>query len=357
MVMIVDRITWFLDRAVEYSFAAFTSWTSFTKAIGSILYTFTDLNSGLAWPFLFASMLIAGGVFIHSKKRGDTPAQSFGAFLFPRHVYGHPSALVDYKLYVINTLFKYLLLVPIMAGIGMVGYKAMTSALIDGLSWTPPRTMPPLYLFATAFGWFLLYDFINYCSHVLFHKVPILWSFHQVHHSAEVLTPITAYRAHPMELLVPAFLQAPAIGLVSVFYQNLLPHDMEMTMVFGVSLFPFVFALFGHHLQHSHVWLSFGPWLSRLYISPAQHQIHHSSDPRHRDKNFGVKFAVWDALFGTLYIPKAPETIQVGLPGIASCEFSTVRQLYFLPFRKAAKEFIGLALKCMPEGLFQERYR
>ena len=223
--------------------------------------------------------------------------------------------MLDYKVYVVNTFLKFLLIVPIMAGIGMVGFKAMTAIVIHGLSWEPPRTMPPEYLFATAFGSFLLFDFINYCAHVLFHKVPILWSFHRVHHSAEVLTPVTAYRAHPMELLIPAVLQAPAIGLVAVFYQNLLPHDMEVTTVFGVSLFPFVFGLFGHHLQHSHVWLSFGPWLSRLYISPAQHQIHHSRDPRHRDKNFGVKFAVWDALFGTLYVPKTRETLRFGVPG------------------------------------------
>ena len=66
----VERITWFLERAVEYSFAAFTSWASFSEAIGKILHTFTDLSNGFAWPFLLASMLIAGGVFICSRKRG-----------------------------------------------------------------------------------------------------------------------------------------------------------------------------------------------------------------------------------------------------------------------------------------------
>lgn len=343
--MALEQIRWILERVAEHSFAAFASWSSFTEAIGQILGAFTDLNSGLAWPFLFVSTLIAWGVFTLAKKRGDAPTQSFGAFLFPRHVYRHPSAMLDYKLYGINTLFKYLFIVPIMVGIGLVGYKAMTAIVIDGLSWESPRTMPPVYLFATAFGWFLLYDFINYCSHVLFHKVPMFWSFHRVHHSAEVLTPVTAYRTHPMELLLPAVLQAPVIGLASVFYQNLLPHDMEMATVFGVSLFPFVFGLFGHHLQHSHVWLSFGPVLSRVYISPAQHQIHHSIDPQHRDKNFGVKFAVWDALFGTLYIPKAPETIRVGLPDADPRDFTTVRKLYFLPFAKVAKGFPSLAYR------------
>ena len=108
------------------------------------------------------------------------------------------------------------------------------------------------------------------------------------------------------------------------------------------SLFPFVFGLFGHHLQHSRVWLSFGPWLSRLYICPAQHQIHYSRDPRYRDKNSGVKFAVWDALFGTLYVPKEPETLQVGLSDADPRDFTTISKLYFLPFARIARSLIAL---------------
>jgi sterol desaturase/sphingolipid hydroxylase (fatty acid hydroxylase superfamily) len=72
-------------------------------------------------------------------------------------------------------------------------------------------------------------------------------------------------------------------------------------------------------------------------VSPIQHQVHHSIDPRHRNKNFGVKFAVWDALFGTLYVPRQTETLRVGLPDADPREFSTVRQLYFLPFAKAIR--------------------
>ena len=134
-----------------------------------------------------------------------------------------------------------------------------------------------------------------------------------------------------MELFFPAVLQMPVIGLAAVFYQNVAPRDLEVSTICGIGLFTFAFALCGHHLQHSHVWLSFGPVLNRIYISPAQHQIHHSSDPRHRDKNFGVKFAVWDTLFGTLYVPKDHETLQVGLPDADPQDFETVTQLYFLP--------------------------
>ena len=102
---------------------------------------------------------------------------------------------------------------------------------------------------------------------------------------------------------------------------------------------------------------SLGPFLNRIVMSPAQHVIHHSIDTQHWNKNFGVKLALWDGLFGTLYVPREPETLQVGLPDADPREFSTVRQLYFLPFKKSVKECIGLARKLLPADLSQERIR
>jgi sterol desaturase/sphingolipid hydroxylase (fatty acid hydroxylase superfamily) len=244
-----------------------------------------------------------------------------------------------------------------MTGVGLLGAKVMSAVLVGLLSWEPPRTLSPMAIIAAAMGFLILHDFINYWAHVLFHKVPLLWSFHQVHHSAEVLTPAAAYRMHPIEIISFAVLQAPAVGLSAFFYENILGRDQQITMIFGVSIVGFVLALLGTHLRHSHIWFSYGPVLNRVFMSPAHHQIHHSIDPRHWNKNFSVKLAVWDALFGTLYVPKEPETLQVGLPDADPREFSTVRQLYFLPFKKSVKECVGLARKLLPADLSQERIR
>lgn len=330
--MIIEYATWFFEKVSEYSLASFASWSSFTAAIGKVAGTFTDLESGMAWPYLLASLLFAGAVFLWAGQSDGTKPRSFSTFLFPRQVYLHSSAILDYKFHAINVFLKFLFYVPIMVGMGTIGYKTMSVVVIGYLSWEPPTTLSTVEALGAAFGFFVLYDFINYCSHVLFHKVPVLWAFHRVHHSARVLTPVTAFRGHPTELFFPAFLQMPVIGLAAVFYQNVSPRDMEVATIFGIGLFTFIFGLVGHHLQHSHVWLSFGPVLSQVYISPAQHQIHHSTHPRHRDKNFGVKFAVWDALFGTLYVPKFRESIQVGLPESDPREFRKVSELYFRPF-------------------------
>ena len=66
---------------------------------------------------------------------------------------------------------------------------------------------------------------------------------------------------------------------------------------------------FGATLHHSHIWLTYGRMLEHVFISPAQHQVHHSTDPQHYDRNFGTMLALWDWLFGTLYVIKGKEKI------------------------------------------------
>ena len=107
--------------------------------------------------------------------------------------------------------------------------------------------------------------------------------------------------------------------------------------MFGVSVIQFVFFSFAFPLRHSHIWLSYGPVLSWIFISPAQHQIHHGTDPKHWDENFGFILIVWDAVFGALFVPKARETLRLGVPNADPRDFSSVPRLYFLPFAKAAR--------------------
>jgi sterol desaturase/sphingolipid hydroxylase (fatty acid hydroxylase superfamily) len=65
-------------------------------------------------------------------------------------------------------------------------------------------------------------------------------------------------------------------------------------MVAGVGL---------SNLQHSHLWVGFGPGWGKWIIGPAHHQIHHSADPAHFDSNFGSVLTVFDRMFGTFRMP------------------------------------------------------
>ena len=46
---------------------------------------------------------------------------------------------------------------------------------------------------------FILDDAAKYVIHRALHRIPLLWCFHRVHHTAETLTPFTVYRTHPVK--------------------------------------------------------------------------------------------------------------------------------------------------------------
>ena len=150
---------------------------------------------------------------------------------------------------------------------------------------------------------FLAYEFAYWLDHYLSHKLPILWQFHRVHHGAESLSLLTNFRVHPVDTIVFANLVALITGAMSALLAFLFGHDPTPFGIGGTNVLIFVGAICLAHLQHSHLKLRFGPRGDRLLLSPMHHQCHHSLDPRHFDRNFGNTLALWDRLFGTLYVP------------------------------------------------------
>jgi sterol desaturase/sphingolipid hydroxylase (fatty acid hydroxylase superfamily) len=148
---------------------------------------------------------------------------------------------------------------------------------------------------------FVADDFTRFLLHWMMHKVPALWALHRVHHSAEVLTPITIYRVHPLESFFYSLRLILAQGIVLGIFFYGFGMRLSAWEVAGANAITYCLNLAGANLRHSHVWLSFGPWLEYLFISPAQHQIHHSEQPEHFDRNFGAFLAIWDLLFRSLY--------------------------------------------------------
>lgn len=160
---------------------------------------------------------------------------------------------------------------------------------------------------------FLTQDFCRYWNHYMHHGTRFLWPFHAVHHSAEVMTPITFLRAHPVYTAFQMLMLSTLIGPVQALVLVLLVGQIEGWVVFSGVLAFNAYVFFGAHLRHSHIWIRYGRRLEHILISPAQHQIHHSSDPLHHDKNFGEIFAIWDWMFGTLYVPEKKEILTFGI--------------------------------------------
>ena len=90
------------------------------------------------------------------------------------------------------------------------------------------------------------------------------------------------------------------------------------------------------HLQHTHLWIAFTGLAGRVFLSPAHHQIHHSNNPVHFDKNLGSCLAIWDWLFGTLYVPaKEPEPLTFGVK-VGEADMHSFGELAIAPMQRAA---------------------
>jgi len=150
-----------------------------------------------------------------------------------------------------------------------------------------------------------------------------------------VLTPLTAYRVHPVEETLGVVTSVLISGSFSGLVAYLFIEEPTYLTILGAQAIPTTFYAAGHHLRHSHIWLSWGPWISRILISPAQHQIHHSIDPKHWNKNYGYIFAIWDWMFGSLYVPKEREDLKFGLDSKMEQIHPTAWAAYVVPFQDA----------------------
>lgn len=302
-----------------------------------------DVRNRFFWAYLLSFVVIGAWAYRRYYPEARTHVLKF---LFPREIYTHPSAMLDYKLLLTNRLLgPASFLSRVLLGTGLITLVATgTQEALIRLLGTHQETMRWSLLTSTlvVIAITMLRDFSTYVTHSLSHKVPLLWEFHKVHHSAEVLTPFTIYRKHPIYNLfsdcVSLAVVAPLQGLVAYLFIG----EAQPLTIFGANLVFAIFHFVGANLRHSHIWLSFGPAWGRILISPAQHQIHHSKAERHWNKNFGEVFALWDWLFGTLYLPgKVREVIEFGVAGADKQEHATLLQAYFVPFRNCARIIRG----------------
>jgi sterol desaturase/sphingolipid hydroxylase (fatty acid hydroxylase superfamily) len=123
---------------------------------------------------------------------------------------------------------------------------------------------------------FLAYELGYWLNHYLSHRIPFLWEFHKVHHSATVLTPLTNFRVHPVYMCIFLNILALFIGTANGFGNYIFGQAAHQYAVSENNIILVFFIYLYVHLQHTQLWISFTGWLGHLFMSPAHHQIHHS---------------------------------------------------------------------------------
>lgn len=179
-----------------------------------------------------------------------------------------------------------------------------------------------LPLFLEGIIAFLLMDLAFYYWHLLNHKIPVLWRFHNVHHIDPDLDVSTAFRFHFGE-----------IGLSTLF---------RIIQISTIGISPFVFLIYelcftaNTIFQHSNIKLpiKFERVLNKIIVTPRMHGIHHSQIMNETNSNYSTVFSWWDKIHKTIRLNIPQDKIVIGIPAYLKSEDNNLLNVLFLPFKK-----------------------
>ncbi|MFV0299150.1 MAG: sterol desaturase family protein [Hyphomicrobiaceae bacterium] len=311
---------------------------------------FVAPGGSFALTSLLAAFLISAAFLILRRRPGRRRVRLkvLVRALLSRHWLAAPSSLTDLGFMAFN-----LLMFGVLFGWTMLAARTVSSAVNSGLVSVfgplSPSSLPePMVMGLMTVLLFLAYEFGYWLDHYLSHRIPLLWEFHKVHHAAEVLTPATNARVHPVDSIVFNNILALSMGLVGGVAYFLLGQKVQPYIWFNENAIALVFGYSLKHLQHSHMWIAFTGWWGKILLSPAHHQIHHSMNPIHFNRNMGGTLAIFDWLFGTLHIPsRKRERLKFGVePG--DMDPHSLTDSLIAPVRNAAR-LVGAAQGKAPE--------
>lgn len=156
--------------------------------------------------------------------------------------------------------------------------------------------MPWLVQFGLAV---LLTDIMQYWFHRMFHKIPFLWGFHAVHHSAKHMDWLAGARMHFVEIiLLRGVTSLPLLTLG--FLPSVMQAYIGMVYIYASLL----------HANLGGNFNELGQWVA----VPRFHHWHHAIEAEGVDKNFAIHFPWLDKIFGTFYLPKDKWPTGYGVP-------------------------------------------
>ncbi|MFN3889086.1 MAG: sterol desaturase family protein [Beijerinckiaceae bacterium] len=299
--------------------------------IEALKHVFLAPGSTFSLASLASAVLVCALFFVWRRRtRGRrVNLRALALFALPLRQLRHPSSRADAVLFVLQTMVFGALLgwaylsqpwIAERVALGMIAVFGEPGAA---------NVHPYAAIAAITLASFLAYEFGYWLFHWAAHTNPLLWEFHRIHHTAEVLTPLTVWRVHPVEQVIFINTLAVIVGVCEGAGRYLLGGGAQVCALSGVNILLVFFVYAFVHLQHSQAWIAFtGVW-GRVFLSPAHHQIHHSADPKHHNRNLGSCLAIWDWLFGTLFVPaREREVHKLGLGEEAQAPHDAVGALF-----------------------------
>ena len=181
-----------------------------------------------------------------------------------------------------------------------------------------------LPLWASIILGLLILDFIGaWLVHWVEHRVKWMWKFHVIHHSDRYVDATTGLRHHPGEAVFRLIFTSLAVFVSGAS--------------FGIVMLYQTISGFFAHLTHTNIRaIDFlDPILSKIFVTPNFHKIHHHYILPHTDHNYGNIFSLWDHLFGTSIKVDDMGMIRYGIDThMDTKETENIKTMLKIPFKE-----------------------
>jgi sterol desaturase/sphingolipid hydroxylase (fatty acid hydroxylase superfamily) len=150
----------------------------------------------------------------------------------------------------------------------------------------PFHWLSPFDISINAWTWVLALlaaDFTYYWMHRIEHEHRILWANHSVHHSSEDYNLTVSMRLSIIESAIEWIFLVPMILI------GFAPFQAVVALIFVAQYQTWI---------HTERIVKLG-WLDEIFNTPSVHRVHHGSNQKYLDKNYGGVLIIWDKMFGT----------------------------------------------------------
>lgn len=171
-------------------------------------------------------------------------------------------------------------------------------------------------------------DLVWYWYHRFGHEVNLFWAAHIVHHQSEEFNYTVSARITTLQAIIR-----------NVFWCLLPLFGFHPAMVMVTLVIHGAYSFF----THTQIIGKLG-WLEYIFITPSHHRVHHASNEKYLNKNYGDLFVFWDKLFGTFQKEEEEPTYGLTHP-LKSHSFVWQHVHYFLELIYAARQTSGIGNK------------
>ena len=139
---------------------------------------------------------------------------------------------------------------------------------------------------------YIIFDFLSYWTHNISHRLRFFWATHVVHHSGNHYNLTVSFRLSWVQYIKLIFILP--IALIGF-------HPVIIFITNQIAIL-FQFWVHTEYIRKLH------PFFEYIFATPSNHRVHHGSQEKYINKNYGATFILWDRIFKT-YQPEEEKAI------------------------------------------------